>query len=795
MKFGKDLKRQMVPEWVEGYMDYYGLKRILQEIHISKAQKLTQTPIRTLQQWFTMYCPFKGVEIEESIRTRLLLPCEEIGRENEMKFFKKLDQELDKVNAFYRNKVDEVIKEAAELKKQLQAFIALRIKVQNSGIKASEAAVAVESLWSTTQEAPSVNTGDGRENTGSTNDESDILKVLNCVKISTTFQGPLSMGRGKEQLKQVEKKLKVAFREFYQKLQLLKSYSFMNISAFAKITKKYEKTTSKWAARSYMKIVDKSYLGSCDELTKLIEDVEHLFVKNFLNANQRVGMKPLRPRKRREKHGVSFLSGLFSGCSIALVIVIILMVRARKTLGKEKGSFYMANMIGLYSLFLYIVLHMLVYAADIYLWQLYGINYTSILRFEAETTLSSKEVAIISCFLAFSSAVCIVLDTVLSETGHNHDYFTLCPLVVLLIILGIAFCPFNILYLSSRLFLKKCLKRCIFAPFFESTFPDFFLADQLISQVQAIRSLQFYICYYINRGLPEGQSKCHSSAIYNIFYFVVALLPYWSRFLQCIRKYVQEKQSTDLHNALKYLTTIVAVVIRTFYELKKGKTLFLLAYVSSICAMAYNIYWDIACDWELLYWDSINYVLRDARLVSYKSVYYIAMVVNVVLRIAWLQLVLFDVKGLHKTTISTGISCLEIIRRGIWNFFRLENEHLKTVVRTQDFISIPMSPTSYRDQGGTANGNNDNENSAGNDNDDAVNDDNDNAAEYDNDNAVVADNDNAAGDANVNAADDNNDNAADDNNDNAADDENDNANKNNDENANDDDNDNADDRD
>lgn len=153
MKFGKDLKRQMVPEWVEGYMDYYGLKRILQEIHISKAQKLTQTPIRTLQQWFTMYCPFKGVEIEESIRTRLLLPCEEIGRENEMKFFKKLDQELDKVNAFYRNKVDEVIKEAAELKKQLQAFIALRIKVQNSGIKASEAAVAVESLWSTTQGA------------------------------------------------------------------------------------------------------------------------------------------------------------------------------------------------------------------------------------------------------------------------------------------------------------------------------------------------------------------------------------------------------------------------------------------------------------------------------------------------------------------------------------------------------------------------------------------------------------------------------------------------------------------
>ena len=46
------------------------------------------------------------------------------------------------------------------------------------------------------------------------------------------------------------------------------------------------------------------------QITKLIEDVEHLFTKHLLNANQRVGMKPLRPRTRREKRGVSFLSGV-----------------------------------------------------------------------------------------------------------------------------------------------------------------------------------------------------------------------------------------------------------------------------------------------------------------------------------------------------------------------------------------------------------------------------------------------------------------------------------------------------
>lgn len=49
-------------------------------------------------------------------------------------------------------------------------------------------------------------------------------------------------------------------------------------------------------------------------------------------------------------------------------------------------------------------------------------------------------------------------------------------------------------------------------------------------------------------------------------------------------------------------------------------------------------------------------------------------VVNILLRIAWMQLVLeFNLHPLHKMTVITTISCLEIIRRGIWNFFRYES--------------------------------------------------------------------------------------------------------------------------
>ena len=46
-------------------------------------------------------------------------------------------------------------------------------------------------------------------------------------------------------------------------------------------------------------------------------------------------------------------------------------------------------------------------------------------------------------------------------------------------------------------------------------------------------------------------------------------------------------------------------------------------------------------------------------------------VLNVLLRFAWMQTVLgFQVSSLHKNSLMAIVASLEIIRRGIWNFFR-----------------------------------------------------------------------------------------------------------------------------
>lgn len=98
-------------------------------------------------------------------------------------------------------------------------------------------------------------------------------------------------------------------------------------------------------------------------------------------------------------------------------------------------------------------------------------------------------------------------------------------------------------------------------------------------------------------------------------------------------------------------------------------------------------------------------------------------VVNVILRLAWVQTVLdfHEASFLHRTALVAFLTSLEIIRRGIWNFFRLvflvtemyifswlgfvvdgekcrlENEHLNNVGKYRAFKSVPL-PFSYENK-------------------------------------------------------------------------------------------------
>lgn len=159
MKFGKELVSQMVPEWQEAYMNYNTLKTILKELSWFKernqsAAAMATTPKGSLKRRLTLYRAFSGLtgrqrgspkmnedevilvraeEGEEELYQTMFLKPSEDGAERHLVFFKKLDSEFNKVNAFYKKMVKEVVDEAEELSKQMNALIALRIKVDKVG--------------------------------------------------------------------------------------------------------------------------------------------------------------------------------------------------------------------------------------------------------------------------------------------------------------------------------------------------------------------------------------------------------------------------------------------------------------------------------------------------------------------------------------------------------------------------------------------------------------------------------------------------------------------------------------
>ncbi|XP_031262418.1 phosphate transporter PHO1 homolog 3-like isoform X7 [Pistacia vera] len=737
MKFGKEFSSQMVPEWEKAYVHYDYLKTLLKDIQRFKQRTRPPASPGGLKRNLTLYRAFSGLtqwqrhnpvspssasDIESqtilvnsvskngghSYETTFRMSADE-GGEYELVYFRRLDDEFNKVDKFYKSKVQELLKEAATLNTQMDALIAFRIKVENPPASFFDRTVEMTRLASdiaaSTAELSISTPAGARASMKAPGTRPAPLEILEKVKINNTKETPRSTIKtvlgvphqteikfNRENLRKVEDQLKQAFVEFYLKLRLLKSYCFLNTLAFSKIMKKYDKITLRNASNSYMKMVDNSYLGSSEEVFKLMERVEATFIKHFSNSNRSKGMNILRPKAKRERHRTTFSTGFFAGCTAALIIALIFIIRTHDILHKQGQKQYMDNMFPLYSLFAYIVLHMLMYAANIYYWRRFRVNYSFIFGFKQGTELGYRQVLLVGFGISVLALLTVIgnLDMEIDPLSKDYDGLTEYLPLILVLLVALLF-PFNIFYRSSRFFFLVCLFHCIAAPLYKVTLPDFFLADQFTSQVQALRNLEFYICYYGWGDVRHRTNYCSKSTVFNTFDFIVAVIPYMSRFLQCLRRLFVEKDPMHGYNGIKYFLTIVAVCMRTALNLDGGKGWEVLALTFSVLAAIFCTYWDLVLDWGLLNRHSKNRWLRDKLLVSKKSVYFIAMLLNVLLRFAWIQTVVkFDFDFMHRNTLIAIVACLEIIRRGIWNFFRLENEHLNNVGKYRAFKSVPL---------------------------------------------------------------------------------------------------------
>ncbi|KAL9389433.1 hypothetical protein Peur_018038 [Populus x canadensis] len=496
----------------------------------------------------------------------------------------------------------------------------------------------------------------------------------------------------KTKLHHAEKMIKGAFIELYKGLGYLKTYRNLNMLAFIKILKKFDKVTGKQVLPIYLKVVESSYFNSSDKVMNLADEVEDLFIKHFAEEDRRKARKYLKPHQHTESHSVTFFIGLFTGCFIALFVGYVIMAHITGMYRRQPDTVYMETVYPLLSMFTLMFLHFFLYGCNIFMWRKARINYSFIFELGPTKELKYRDVFLI-CTTSMTAVVGVMfIHLSLHTKGHSFSQVQVIPGLLLLSFMLLLVCPFKICYRSSRFRFLCVLRNIVLSPLYKVVMLDFFMADQLCSQVPMLRNLEYVACYYLTGSYKnQDYGYCMRAKHFRDLAYAVSFLPYYWRAMQCARRWFDEGQTSHLVNLGKYVSAMLAAGAKVAYEKERSVGWLCLVVVVSSAATIYQLYWDFVKDWGLLQINSKNPWLRNELMLRQKFIYYFSMGLNLILRLAWLQTVLHS-NFEHVDYRVTGLflASLEVIRRGQWNFYRLENEHLNNAGKFRAVKTVPL---------------------------------------------------------------------------------------------------------
>ena len=128
--------------------------------------------------------------------------------------------------------------------------------------------------------------------------------------------------------------LKQAMSEFYLQLALLQNYQQLNHTGFRKVLKKYDKLTKTTRGKELFKNeINEAYFWKSGKLVEMIAKTENLMIDKLEDGNRSKAMKILRVPPLEDKdvrsHWVTFRTGWFMGVVFLSAIVVAVAIALR----------------------------------------------------------------------------------------------------------------------------------------------------------------------------------------------------------------------------------------------------------------------------------------------------------------------------------------------------------------------------------------------------------------------------------------------------------------------------------
>lgn len=212
---------------------------------------------------------------------------------------------------------------------------------------------------------------------------------------------------------------------------------------------------------------------------------------------------------------------------------------------------------------------------------------------------------------------------------------------------------------------------------------DILLSDCLTSYAKVFVDFGIMTCLLANGsssvGLPNR--KCGQD------YYLIPLIssvPFLIRLRQCFSEYKATGNKRHLYNLLKYASSLPVIILSTLHSSGK-QYIFNLWVLSIFVNSTYSFIWDVTFDWDLslllaLYKGKITHQGLRPLLCFPKYCYFAAIAIDYLLRFTW-SLKLSN-NWYQLTDYEFGIfvlELLEIVRRWIWVFFRVDSEWANNV--------------------------------------------------------------------------------------------------------------------